>query len=139
MKKPKKFIFIQDYGTYRNEILVMSGITDKQEVFKFLKKNRVIPAISKWILTDFNEWKEAIEKKQKGLFCWNEDCNGTVLFLRSPEDSWDYWEVLMHECHHIVQQMCSEKMMLKEMDAQAYLFEYLFHNIRRKLAGYDRY
>lgn len=131
-------MFIQDYGTYRNEILVMAGITDKQEVYKYLKKNRVKPDISKWILNDFNEWKEAIEKKQKGLFCWNEECSGTVLFLRSFEDTWDYWEVLMHEAHHIVHQMASAKMMLKEMDAQAYLFEYLFHSIRRKLQGIDK-
>lgn len=37
----KKIIFIQDYGTYYNDIIVIAGITDKNELFKYLKKEKI--------------------------------------------------------------------------------------------------
>ncbi len=134
----KKTIFVQSYGTYTNEILVIVGIKDKKKVFQYLKKIKAKVDFSKWVLTDFDDWKESVGGKHKGLFCWNEKVNGAVLVLRETDDSWEYWEVLMHECHHIVQHLAKTKGMYDEAEAQAYLFEFLFHSLRRKLQGIDK-
>ena len=50
-------------------------------------------------------------KENKGLFCFNEDVQGSVLYLCKPEDTWDYWTTLMHEIHHIVHFQAKKKMM----------------------------
>ena len=141
MKKPRTYkpcIFTQDYGTYTNEILVMSGISDKKKVFAYLKKIRANVDFTKWVLTDFDELRNRLGKTESGLFAWNDKVNGTVLFLKQCSDSWDFWEALMHECSHIVHRIAKKKGFLEnEVEAQAYLFEYLFRSIRRKLTGLD--
>ena len=139
MKKCKMYkpcIFTQDYGTYSDEILVVSGITDKKKVFAYLKKIHALVPFSKWILTDWDEFQEKL-KKNKGLFCWNTEVSGTVLFLQQCGDAWDFWTTLLHETNHIVFQIAHRKGMKDEMEAQAYLQEYLFNSIRRKLLGLD--
>lgn len=134
MKKRKPLIFVQDFGTYTNEMLVLVGVENKKEVFTYLKRIKAKVDFSKWVLEDFDSWKERIEeKKQKGLFCWNDEVEGTVLLLRPFEDTWEYWEVLLHEIHHAVDYLVKNNLMEKEIEAQAYLFEYLFRSIRRKL------
>ena len=60
-----------------------------------------------------------------------------LLLLRKVRDDWDYWEILLHETHHITWYLAEGKMFQKEMEAQAYLQEYLFHAIRRKIMGID--
>ena len=138
MKKlPKELIFTQDFGTYTTQMLVVVGVTDKQKVFRYLKKVKASVDFSKWMLTDFDDLKESITKKNLGLFCWNYKVEGIVLMLREPVDSWNYWEILMHETHHVVQWFAKQKGMFEEPEGQAYLFEYLFHSIRRKLQGID--
>ena len=93
---------------------------------------------SKWVLKDFSDWEENIKNKNKGLFCWNEMVEGCVLLLRPYQDAWEYWETLMHEIQHIVQYLAKCKGMNDEPEAQAYLFEFLFRSIRRKLQGTDK-
>jgi len=135
---PKELMFIQEYGTYTNQMLVIVGVSDKKKVFRFLKKNRVNVDFSKWVLEDFSDWKENIDKKLEGMFCWKNGVGGVVLILRPPNDSWEYWEVLMHEIHHAVQHLAKQKDMFEELEAQAYLFEHLFRSIRKKLQGIDK-
>lgn len=137
-KKPKPIMFVQDFGTYTNEILVLCGVTDKKELLKYLKKVKAKFEFSKWVLEDFDGWKKDIEKKHLAQFCFNNEIQGGVLMLRPMEDCWNYWEVLMHEVHHIVQNLAKQKGMFEELEAQAYLFEYLFKSIRRILMGVDK-
>ena len=132
----KPCIFTQDYGTYSDEILVISGITDKKKVFAYLKKIHALVPFAKWILTDWDEFQEKL-KKNKGLFCWNNEVSGTVLFLHQCGDAWDFWNTLLHETNHIVFQIAKRKGFETEMEAQAYLQEFLFTSIRRKLLGLD--
>ncbi len=135
----KQTIFIQSYGTYTNEVLVIVGIEDKKKVFKFLKKARVKADMSKWILENFDDWVSALKTKNKGQFCFNDKGDGgTVLMLRQTHDSWEYWEILLHETNHIVHHLAKMRGMTDEMEAQAYLQEFLFHSIRRKLQGVDK-
>jgi len=136
--KKKEIIFVQECGTYTNQILVLIGCQDKNKLFKYLKKIKTKADFAKWVLQDFDNWKEDIKNKNIGQFCYNNQVEGTVLVMQHYEDSWEYWEVLMHEIHHVVQYLAEGKGMLKEIEAQAYLFEFLFRSIRRKIQGVDK-
>lgn len=131
-------MFVQEYGTYTNELLVLVGIEDKKKLLAYLKKIKAKFDFSKWVLEDFDGWKERIKKNNPGLFCWNDIVEGAVLVLRPYQDTWEYWECLMHEIHHIVQHLAKTRFMYEEQEAQAYLFEFLFHSVRRKLQGIDK-
>lgn len=133
--KKKSIMFVQDLGFYTDEVLVLSGVTDKKEVFKYLKKTKVNVKFAKYVLEEFDSWNEKM-KLNLGLYCWGEF--GKVLVLRGIKDDWDYWQTLMHELHHLVTHVSQIKGFQSEMENQAYLFEYLFKSIRRKLQGVDK-
>jgi hypothetical protein len=133
----KELLFIQKCGHYSNEILVLAGVQDKKTVFRFLKKKKVKKESSKWVLENFDEWNEEMKEKQKGLVCFNTEIKCLVLVLRKPDDSWDYWTSLLHEVHHLVYEISHQKYFVDEGENQAYLFEFLFTEIRRKLMGID--
>lgn len=137
-KRFKNLMFVQTCGTYTDEILVIVGEFKKTEVFKYLKKVKAKVDYSKWVLNDYDEWLRVIKEEAKGLFCFNDKVSGTVLMLRKPEDTWEYWEVIMHEVHHIVQKLSKKNKMFEEAEAQAYLFEYLFRQLRRKIMGIEK-
>ncbi len=134
MKKPK--IFIQQCGSYTNEVLVICGAS-KNETFLFLKKVRAIKAFAKWVLEDYDEWHEKLKKNTSGMFCYNDKVMGYVMVLRPHKDNWNYWETLMHEVHHLVLHTAKMKGFLEEPENNAYLFDFLFRNLRRKLQGTD--
>ena len=61
-------------------------------------------------------------------------CDGRyVMWFPSYEDTWKFWECLLHETNHVVFSLARDKNMQDETEAQAYLHEYLFKHIRRKL------
>ena len=121
-------IFIQDYGTYDHDILVAAGATQK-EVVAFTKKHKCKKEFIKWLESDTTMFE--LSKGKNGLFCWSEA--GKLLLLKKAKDDWDYWDCLAHEVHHVVHHLAKKNMMEDEMEGQAYLFEYLFRSIRRKL------
>jgi len=139
MKNPK--IFIQQCGSYTNEVLVICGAT-KSETLKFLRKNKAKFEIAKWVLGDFDKWKERVSGVGGGLYCFNDVHHGHVLFLHKVDakgnGSWIFWEAVMHEIHHLVLHISKLKSFQDEWENQAYLFDYLFRNIRRKIQGVDK-
>lgn len=126
MKKP--IIFIQDYGTYAHDILVAAGATRK-EIIAFSKKNKCKKDFIEWLEKDERMFE--LSKTEKGLFCWSDA--GKLLLLRTVKDDWEYWECVMHEVHHATHHLAKRNMMEDEMEGQAYLFEFLFRSIRKKL------
>ena len=140
IKKPK--IFVQECGSYSNQILVLCGAS-KMETFKFLKKMKAEVGFSKWVLEDYSEWNQTISDRNDGMFCYNTKIknSGTVLVIKpiQGDGDWHYWETLMHEIHHIVFYLSTQKSFKDETENQAYLFDYLFRNIRRKLQGDQDY
>ena len=128
----KTNIIIQDCGIFTNEIIIATGKT-KKEILSFMKnkKNQISKDAIKWI-----------EDEEKG-FEIKKECNGVVMendgmmiMLLPPfDDEWSYWEIVLHETHHVVQFITKNKYMEKEVEAQCYLHEYLFRSIRRKLQG----
>jgi hypothetical protein len=136
IKKPK--IFVQECGTYSNEILVLCGAS-KMDTFRFLKKIKAKVSFTKWVLEDFDDWNKKVSGENDGMFCYNTECAGTVLVLKpiKGDGDWKYWETLMHEVHHIVFWLSEQKAFKGETENQAYLFDHLFRNIRRKIQGVE--
>lgn len=131
MKKMRKIIFVQDYGTHTDQLLVCVGVSNK-EIIAYCKnkKNKIVPEFADWVEKTIDE--KTIEKN-KGTFAWNDNMNGTVLHLKKNEDTWDFWETLIHELHHAVEHFRVKKAMQDEPEALAYQQEYLFRSIRKKL------
>jgi len=133
MKNP--IIFIQPIDLYKADVLIVCDASQEGTV-KWLKKQKVRKNLIDWIKTD-KEMFEILEKNE-AVFYWNEKVKGNMILLKNYEDRWEFWEALTHEIHHLVFKMSKEKMMSEEMEAQAYLFEFLFHSIRRKLQKIDK-
>lgn len=129
-KKSEPLIFFQDCGIFSNEIVVSLG-AGKEEVLSFLDKHCCSSEARAWIEKQDKEMFESIDEDHQGMVC-HED-GRLLLLLRPFENSWEYWETLLHELHHITLFLAQEKKMLAEFEGQAYLQGYLFKSIRRKL------
>lgn len=130
--KKKSTIFIQDWGTYQNETLVVVGKTAK-ETIRWCKKIKVNKKFLEWLENNLEKHEvHSKERNDPAFFMFGE--TNSVLFLEPYKDSWNYWETLIHETMHMVDYVLSAlRLMEKETEARAYQQEYLFHSIRKKL------
>lgn len=133
----KKQIFIQDTGMFRNEFIVACGYT-KDDIVAWCKKQKVKKEYVEFIRDDVN-----IEKLHSGAQTgqlWHHEVQKIMLLITSEvKDEWEFWETILHEVVHAVQHMTRWKNLENEDECQAYLVEYLFRNIRRKLQGVEKY
>jgi len=136
-KKQKKnvpFAFIQDFGTYQDDMFVIVGAKSREDIVKVAKSARIKKSLIKYLSegdigTDFKEAGSIVSFTQDGT-------ENMVLFLHYWKNCWDFWETLMHELHHVVHfHIAVARRMEKEAEALAYQQEYLFRSIRRKLQG----
>lgn len=140
MKKHKPLVFSQEIPPYRHDFLVCIG-ADSKDAIRYVKKSFI-----KKLKKDFIELLETRENlfieikngKQGGFAVANLDEHYLILILPKLEDNWDYWECLIHELSHILDWICDWKMLNGETEARAYLHEYLFRQIRRKIQGIDK-
>ena len=137
MKKIKKLIFVQDCAQYKCEFVVSLGYT-YEEIIKYAKKEK----FEKFFLENMahakeNYWESVYGKKS--FVCIDEEkSHPFCMILKEFKDEWEFYEILMHECLHIVQAIVKSCQMHKEDESEAYLLEYLFRSIRRKLQGVDK-
>lgn len=130
MKKSKKFAFVQGWGTYSNETLVVVGM-GAEEIIHYVHKNDFS------FSSDFAEqlrqsFKDDEDGPPSGRCVFDE--GRSMLWLPSWKDDWENWETLMHEIVHLIHRvLCINKFMSKEDEAQAYQMEYLFRNLRTEL------
>ena len=134
--KEGRIIFIQPLDPYRHDIIVAAGAT-KEDILRFCKKEKVIREFTDIIREEVDAFPIAINKL--GLFFWRKKGERLLflLLLRPFQDKWEYWECLIHELAHVVQRLAVDKMMESEDEARAYLQEFLFRSIRRKLQGVE--
>jgi hypothetical protein len=128
----KKFSFIQDWGTYQVDTIVVVGL-NHDEILEFYKKEDACPEQIK----AFADCREQLADcyKQKGFYWKPESLKAGVLWMRNWADCWENYETLLHELHHAVHfYLVGARQMQDEMEAQAYQQEYLFRAIRRRLA-----
>lgn len=131
-RKPKQS-WCQSTGQWNKEIFVCTGFNAK-EILKGIKRI----GAKDWFLTyaegQLVTWQKLIDGGC--AFVAREPVHGAyVMRLRPYSDSWDFWEVLIHELNHLVDYMAEGQAFEGETEAKAYLIEHLFHEIRRKLQG----
>lgn len=129
----KKMVFIQDCGIFLDEFVVSAGLTT-DELKKFAKKKKLGKEFMKVVFEDCDFIEEKNPKCAHTYFS-TETNAVSLVSLSKFEDSWDYWSSVLHEVVHVVQREEIRKGLQKEDEARAYLTEYLFNNIRRKLSG----
>lgn len=129
----KKQHWIQTTNQYHKDIFVCSGMSGI-EMVKTLKRI----GAKKWFL----DW--AISKEQNWQDLTTRDCafvarepshDVFVIRLRDFSDNWKFWETLLHELVHLVDGLAEAQCFQDEYENRAYLTEWLFHEIRRKLSG----
>lgn len=132
-KKIQPILFVQDTEIFGDELLVCIGL-NTQEIFQNIRKKRLgKDKLSKEFIAwmEYNKGAWESHEGKDGFTLSNN--NFMVLTVYTVEDSWEFWETLMHEIHHVVFMIIKRKNLYTEMEAQAYLFEYLFRSIRRKI------
>lgn len=132
-RSSKPLLFVQNHGTLSNETLVAIGATG-DEMVAYLKRIKANKGMIEWVRT----WKDS-KPSPTGWVRTESEKGWTVLWLRAYEDTWDYWEVMIHELSHLMDfVMNDQKSMQGETEARAYQAEYLFRSIRRKIQGLDK-
>lgn len=128
-KKQKPFIFLLNGGTYDDLTLVSIGAT-QEEIQAFAKKNKIDKVYAEWVST-----ADPNKTTLSGNFVYgNKERGWTYLQLKEYEDLWWFWEMLMHELSHLVDQvLISFRRMENETEARAYQLEYYFHTLRKAL------
>lgn len=137
-KRPvRAFAFIQEWGCYPEETLVVVGTKDPKDFFLLFKKLKVKAGIAiqtlKWMKS--HTWGK---DDDNGSFLWVDGPAGrmTILYLKEwpKKASWSNYQTLMHELHHAVDYVLVQcRGMGEEREAQAYAQEQMFEQIRRKL------
>lgn len=140
-KQPRAYAFIQDWGVYPDQTMVIVGTKDPEDFFFFFKKLKVKAGIA----TDYLKWMKENglgSDGDNGSFSCVDSENGrmTVLYLAEwPKNPlWVNYKTLMHELHHAVNFiLVKHRGMKDEWEAQAYAQEMMFEHIRRKLDRLD--
>lgn len=128
-KKRTRQYFVQGCGTYTNQILVVVGYTPAETAALMRRKK-----FHKYVINEY-EKDHKDEPEDRGLgACWFHD-GASVIWFPQYENTWNFWETLIHEIFHFVHFMGEQRNMEDEDEALAYLQEYLFRQIRRKLMG----
>jgi len=131
-KKPTKCIFTQSCGIFKNDILVSVGGSYK-DILNYIKKNA-----EDWFPKAIKEKKEIIEEllTAKGFAMMDKSFRGAgIIWIKSYKNRWEDIETLLHELHHMVFMVARQKHFEEEMEAQAFLFENLFQQIRRGIVN----
>lgn len=142
MKPQRPFAFIQSWGCYPVETMIIVGTRDKNHVREFAKACNIKDAVIKDVYTWMEDNFVGVES-DSGQYLQIDagGCVFTAIFLKEwpKKAEWGHYETLMHELHHAVNDCLVEKRgMGKEWEAQAYCQERLFHTIRRKLDGLEK-
>jgi hypothetical protein len=127
--KGKKFAFIQDWGTYTNETLVIIGM-DAEDMLRYVKQNGLN------FSSGFSEKLRRAFKDTNASGRCVFDEGRSILWLPSWSNTWEDYDTLIHEIVHLIYRcLCCNKNMGDEDEAQAYQTEYLFRKIRLRLAS----
>ena len=128
--KPKKVAYLQGWGTYTNQTLVLVGMSFN-EILAHLKRIRADIEVAK----EFAKSKEELVAYMEGKcsFGFSHDAR-TILWFPEWKNDWKHWDTLVHEvCHMVHSVLGKSKNMMGEDEARAYQTEYLFREIRLKL------
>lgn len=132
-ERPAKQAWVQQTHQWRKDIFVCTGYSAK-EIVTAIKKEKAAKWMIEYCEKSQEEWQKLIDAGC--AFVSREPTHQAfIIRLRPYFDAWEWWETLIHELNHLVDGMAEAQAFEKEWEAKAYLQEYLFHEIRRKLMG----
>lgn len=134
-KRPAKQSWVQSTAQWRKDIFISSGFSAK-EIVEAIKKEKPYKWFSDWASANEARWNDLIVA-ETAFVAMEPDHAAFIVRLRPYEDTWAFWETLIHELNHLVDMMSNKQMFQDETEAKAYLQEYLFHEIRRTLMGVE--
>lgn len=143
MSNNRPFAFIQHWGCYPDETMIVVGTKKIEDFVYFFKKLKVKAALAKDYLTWMKNNGGIGSDGDNGSFSCVDSDNGrcTVLYLKEwPKNtSWLNYQTLIHELHHAVNYILVRyRGMENEWEAQAYAQEQMFQQIRRKLDNNEK-
>lgn len=131
-KRIKAFAFVQEWGLFPDETLVVVGADTKEEIIRLANKARAGKPF-------MGNIKDADLPSEPFFIRFENGTKGSILRLPKYEDTWTFWETLIHELHHAVQfTLAKGRGMDEEPEGLAYSQEILFRKIRRKLQGIEK-
>lgn len=130
-KKFKNTIFIEDCGTYTNEIIVVIG-SEFDEVKRYVKRMTGVSKVNMQALEDGKEHFDTCRQKGYPGFLITYKKGFMLMWLKEFTDQWDWFDTLIHECAHATQNVMRWKM-IEDDEAFAYLQEHLIKKIRRRV------
>lgn len=138
--KPLKCAFIQEWGPYKSETVIAVGLSDA-ETAAWMRKEKLfksfIEAFEKAVVED-----DPTGELTQAYFWKDPGTGGSVLVIRKAERvpgndeiTWEFYDNLLHELHHATYFILGVgRNMRTEYEALAYMTEWLFREIRRKVA-----
>lgn len=137
MKKPKKDIFIEDCGIFKNDILVCVNVS-YEDILQFAKKKKLFNPVIEYLTKQQDIIKQLVSEKLGFVFELGPIKAYLLWFKEYDYKKWEDIERLLHEIYHLVDFVARQKSFENEMEAKAYLFEDLFSKIRWRLGKNER-
>jgi len=128
----KKYIFTQSCGIFKNDVLVAVNCSFN-DILKYAKKHGN-QGFVEGIKKNKSEINELILRNDGFVILNNDLLFSGILYLKRYDVNWKSITTLLHELHHLVYLVADQKNFEGEMEAQAYLFESLFNQIRIRLS-----
>jgi len=123
-KEVFELMFVEPFGT---GLLLYSG-AKFENIKNHLNKNK---KISKWVHAQIESFQTP---DSKGVVVRNVDTEkAIILFIKQTEKDWDFFETLVHEITHLVENYSRWAHFEEESEFKAYLTESLFRIIRKKI------
>lgn len=134
MKKAKRtqFIELMAHPFEKSIIVAIGNGTSMAEIRRMAVRRKCV----KWFLAWLDETAAVVDKMiaDNNAFCMVHRTRGcAIIRLREFDKSWCFWETLMHELHHFVEDIGFQLNFDDEKEAKAYLQEDLFRRIRRQV------
>lgn len=129
--KPKEVFKFINIGMY-DLGLIVACLDNSKDIHKRLnlKSNK---EASDFLNRNIDEFPTPFENDGGCIIINPETNKPLILYMKNKERTWEFWDTLIHEVHHIVYKTAQYVGFEKEIEHQAYLMETVFRQIRRLL------
>lgn len=130
----KGALFIQTLHPYPDDLIVVVGVETVEEIERLLKKKYT--GLKPWFYELLKAESDCFKKETAGKspgFTLKMEI-GTILWFKEFSFSWKDFGTLIHEIYHVIDfTLEEERGMQDEMEAKAYMMEWLFESLRINL------
>lgn len=127
--KPKEIFKFISIGMYDLGLIV--ACLDKPENIHKMLNMKANKEASDWLKDSVSDFQMPLLGDGGALIFNPETKKPLILYMKNKERTWEFWDTLIHETHHLVY-VTSEFIGFKsEIEHQAYFMETVFRQIRR--------